>query len=65
MFKYFDTELVGRLDYSQFFAAMTRLNFVGVQARHFGRPLYVVKIMEAESSSYKIHQIVVLSLRGL
>ena len=31
MFKYFDIDLTGRLDYNQFFAAMTRLNFVGVQ----------------------------------
>ena len=33
MFKYFDVGLTGRLDYNQFFAAMTRLNFVGVQVR--------------------------------
>ncbi|CAN0479964.1 unnamed protein product, partial [Ectocarpus sp. 8 AP-2014] len=31
VFKYFDIGLTGRLDYNQFFAAMTRLNFVGVQ----------------------------------
>lgn len=31
VFKYFDVDLTGRLDYNQFFAAMTRLNFVGVQ----------------------------------
>lgn len=31
VFKYFDTERTGRIAYSQFFAAMTRLNFVGVQ----------------------------------
>eukprot|EP00752_Nemacystus_decipiens_P010458 g9317.t1 len=31
VFKYFDVGLTGRLDYNQFFAAMTRLNFVGVQ----------------------------------
>ncbi|CAM9584253.1 unnamed protein product [Scytosiphon promiscuus] len=31
VFKYFDVGVTGRLDYNQFFAAMTRLNFVGVQ----------------------------------
>ncbi|CAM9877001.1 unnamed protein product [Ascophyllum nodosum] len=29
VFKYFDAGLNGRLDYNQFFAAMTRLNFIG------------------------------------
>lgn len=33
VFKYFDIGETGRIDYNQFFAAMTRLNFVGVQVR--------------------------------
>lgn len=41
VFKYFDVGLNGRLDYNQFFAAMTRLNFVGVQVRHGSRFLSV------------------------